>query len=180
MHATRLLSRWGLVLALLFATFGQIAALGSTSAAAATQAEDPYPGPSSTPKVRDTACPFSDADIPSDIAARGNLACGTVDVPEDHANPDGKSISVFIVQIPSISKKPNSSPLFVLAGGPGQGSSGQLGQFSKTVQDPIASWYPFLKDHNVVLIDQRGTGYSDPNLVCPADLPATPGATPVS
>ena len=48
--------------------------------------------------------------------------CGTVSVPEDHGNPAGKRLELSIQVIPSIRANAKDDPVFVFAGGPGQGA----------------------------------------------------------
>lgn len=175
-HITRAPGRWGLIALLLLTTLGQIATVNvATASAVAPALPDPYPALSTVPAIEKTRCPFAKDDLPSDLSGPSDLVCGTITVPEDHANPDGPTITLFLVKIPGSSKDSSRAPLFVLAGGPGQGASDAVGQFSTEVQDPIASWHPLAQGRDVILVDQRGTGRSEPELLCPADL-ATPGA----
>lgn len=178
MNGYRTVPRWTLVLALLITTCAQIT---MTSAAGANaQVTAATPAAESTAKIQRVDCPFTKEQVPADLVEGKNFHCGTLQVPEDHANPTGKTITLFLTQISSSSSDPSAIPLFVLAGGPGQGASDQLGQFSEKVQNPIATWAPFLDTHNVVLIDQRGTGHSEPSLLCPADLTSAATATAVA
>lgn len=175
-HITRAPGRWGLIALLLLTTFGQIATVNAaTASAVAPDLPDPYPTLAEVPSIEKTRCPFAKGDLPSDLSGPSDLVCGTITVPEDHAKPDGPTITLFLVKIPGSSKDAKTSPLFVLAGGPGQGASDAVGQFSTEVQDPIASWQPLAQGRDVILVDQRGTGHSEPSLLCPADR-ATPGA----
>jgi pimeloyl-ACP methyl ester carboxylesterase len=99
------------------------------------------------------ACPF---DQP-----RGyDITCGTVVVPENRSDPDTASIllAVAIVHAPDGGERP---PVLYLAGGPG--GSG-LDDFAS---DPEGWDYGFLETRDLILLDQRGTGYSEPTLDCP-------------
>ncbi|MGI8406580.1 MAG: alpha/beta fold hydrolase [Thermomicrobiales bacterium] len=173
MHATHVIGRWVLAIALLLTTSGQIA---SVAASTLQQAASPVASPGATPpaRIEPEHCPFAKDQVPTDLVEGKNFRCGTLKVPADHAQPGGATITLLVTVITSTNKKPSANPLFVLAGGPGQGASDQLGQFSKKVQPPIATWAPFRDTHDIVLVDQRGTGHSDPSLLCPADLTATP------
>jgi len=93
--------------------------------------------------------------------------CGQVSVPEDRGVKGGRQISLSVVVLPSRSPAGKSDPVFGLAGGPGIGAT------------RLAVSYPRLydmlqNDHDIVLVDQRGTGDSNP-LVCGADLSKNPG-----
>jgi pimeloyl-ACP methyl ester carboxylesterase len=89
------------------------------------------------------------------VAAR----CGTFEVPEDHARPEGRKLSlrVAVVEAEASGKEPD--PVFFLAGGPGQAAT-----------EVYAAVAPALarvnRRRDVVLVDQRGTGGSA-RLSCP-------------
>ncbi len=85
--------------------------------------------------------------------------CATLEVPEDPNNPEGRQISLNIAVIPAISRSPAPDPLFFLSGGPGQAATETFPQIS-TAFDPIT------QKRDIVLVDQRGTGKSNP-LTCP-------------
>ncbi len=78
--------------------------------------------------------------------------CATVSVPEDHANPDGKRIEIFVAVLPALARRPEADPLFLFAGGPGQAAS-DLGRIASAFGD-------VRKLRPIVLVDQRGTGKS--------------------
>jgi len=88
------------------------------------------------------------------IAAR----CGTLEVAENPAEPGGAAIGLSIALVPALNRRAAAAPLFLLAGGPGQAASdlyaGNAGAFSR-----------INRDHDIVLLDQRGTGRSAP-LAC--------------
>ena len=88
--------------------------------------------------------------------------CGTLEVPENRDQPDGRKISLAIAVLPANTLHPRADPLFILAGGPGQAAS-FLGPFA-------AALTGVRKDRDIVLVDQRGTGRSSP-LVCAAFKP---------
>ncbi|HEX2403702.1 MAG TPA: alpha/beta fold hydrolase, partial [Acidimicrobiia bacterium] len=92
--------------------------------------------------------------------------CGTLEVPEDRANPDGRQIGLRVAVVPATAADPEADPLFVLAGGPGDAGT----QFF--------AWLPavFEEVHarrDIVLIDQRGTG--DPQAFTLPQMPDTSG-----
>ncbi len=88
--------------------------------------------------------------------------CGTLEVPENRARPDGRRIRLSVAVLPANTLHPRADPLFILAGGPGQAAS-FLGPFA-------AALTGVRKDRDIVLVDQRGTGRSSP-LVCAAFKP---------
>ncbi len=95
-------------------------------------------------------CRISDADELVSIAAR----CGHLAVPEDPADPDGKKIELAIAIVPAIATQAKSDPVFLLAGGPGQGAI--------EAYAPVLGAYAGLRrERDLVLVDQRGTGGSN-------------------
>ncbi len=86
--------------------------------------------------------------------------CGSLAVPENRANPD-KTIELNIAVLKTSSSEKLNDPLLLLAGGPGQGAvdtfAGIVGVFGQ-----------LLPNRDVVLVDQRGTGDSNP-LRCEVD-----------
>jgi pimeloyl-ACP methyl ester carboxylesterase len=81
--------------------------------------------------------------------------CGTLTVPEDRANPGGRQLALNIAVIPAIKRKPAPDPLFMLAGGPGQSAV-------KTFPAMLLALANIHQDRDIVLVDQRGTGESNP------------------
>ncbi len=86
--------------------------------------------------------------------------CGTLTVPEDPANPEGRQIELFVARIPALSGAPQPDPVLLISGGPGQATTdlylGLRGAFE-----------PIRRDREIILLDQRGTGRSA-RLSCPA------------
>jgi pimeloyl-ACP methyl ester carboxylesterase len=80
--------------------------------------------------------------------------CGRLTVPENRDYPD-KTIELNVAVIKTNSKEKVQDPLLFLAGGPGQGAvdtfAGLVNIFNK-----------LLPNRDIVLVDQRGTGDSNP------------------
>ena len=86
--------------------------------------------------------------------------CGTFDVFENRASRSGRKIALNLLILPALTDKPAPDPVFGFAGGPGQSAVEAL---------PQASFLIALQQRrDIVLIDQRGTGKSNP-LPCPVD-----------
>ena len=83
------------------------------------------------------------------------VRCGVVEVPEDRAAPFGRRIGLNIMILPSTSPEPDLPPLFDLEGGPGLPATKNAG-FYLTVGAGFRARRP------IVLLDQRGTGGSNP------------------
>lgn len=86
--------------------------------------------------------------------------CGYVTLPQDYDYPENGIVQIYYAQIKSSSNTPHPDPLVYLVGGPG--SSG-----SQLLQSSFRAYLrPFAKNRDVIIIDQRGTGLSIPNLYC--------------
>lgn len=118
--------------------------------ASAAEAADP----ASLPRFEAGECP-----VQGDWAAKVRRDCGWLVVPEsrDHAGPRTVRLAVEIMRA---SEPTGAPPLVVLHGGPG--GRGGIGTMSAGV---AAS--PLRRHRDVVIYDQRGSGFSEPQL-CPA------------
>ena len=87
------------------------------------------------------------------------VQCGQLKRPLNPNEPSGKQIDLHFIVLPAQDKNKAPDPIFLLAGGPGQ----------STIS--VASWMQTLfeklqRRHDLVFVDQRGTGKSAP-LECP-------------
>ena len=82
--------------------------------------------------------------------------CGTLQVFENRAAKTGRTIGLNVVVIPASGAKAAPDPVFWLEGGPGAAATQAIGpvtqQYFKGIRD----------DHDLVFVDQRGTGQSNP------------------
>jgi pimeloyl-ACP methyl ester carboxylesterase len=79
--------------------------------------------------------------------------CGQYEVFEDRVKNTGRKIKLNVVVLPALSDKPAPDPIFYLQGGPGGAATSVAG----------ASFMAELhRTRDVVLLDQRGTGKSNP------------------
>jgi pimeloyl-ACP methyl ester carboxylesterase len=112
-------------------------------------AQDTLPG------VEWTSCWMA---LPDDVVEGVNVDCGYLIVPEDRSSVSSPDIELAfaILYTPTDDVKPD--PIIYLAGGPGSNAVGELD-----------TWLglPYLQDRDLILFDQRGTGYSLPSLNCP-------------
>jgi pimeloyl-ACP methyl ester carboxylesterase len=99
----------------------------------------------------------ADCDLPDIAAIAPRLRCGTVRVPRDHARPDAGSFSLAVVVIASEQQPSLPDPVVYISGGPG---------YPLTVYATHQAQPPYAPRRNLILIDQRGTGRSEPSL-CP-------------
>jgi pimeloyl-ACP methyl ester carboxylesterase len=81
--------------------------------------------------------------------------CGVLTVAENPLQPAGRAIELRVAVIPALNRRANAAPLFLLAGGPGQAATdlyvSTAGAFAR-----------INRNHDIVLVDQRGTGKSAP------------------
>ena len=80
--------------------------------------------------------------------------CGQLAVPENRRK-GGRTITLFVARLPALARRHSAQPLFVLAGGPGLGAS----TFYSGAAPAFARIH---RDHDIVIVDQRGTGKSSP------------------
>lgn len=81
--------------------------------------------------------------------------CGTLKVYENRDTKQGRQIDLNIVVLPALSADAKPDPFFFLAGGPGQGAA----QMAKPLRE---AYRQIVNDRDIVLVDQRGTGKSNP------------------
>jgi pimeloyl-ACP methyl ester carboxylesterase len=114
------------------------------SVAGTTSAANFTPGP----------CPKPPGPIPELKTAR----CGRLVVPEDRANPNGKTISLSVAIIPAKAAIPKPDPIVWLAGGPGDDAITEI---------PWAVAGGLNRNRDVIFMSQRGTYTARPKLTCP-------------
>lgn len=89
------------------------------------------------------------------VEAQVDAHCGSLTVLEDPSNPQSRKISLSIAVVSAIKRSPEPDPLFVLAGGPGQAATEIFPSLVNTL-------FRIHEERDIVLIDQRGTGNSNP------------------
>lgn len=80
--------------------------------------------------------------------------CTDFDVAQNPAEPQGRHIGLHLAVIRSDAAKPNADIVVMLAGGPGEAATQAFADTSV--------YAGVLKHHDVLLLDQRGTGGSNP------------------
>lgn len=84
-----------------------------------------------------------------------DVLCGTFRVPEDRGAPGGRTLDLNIVVLPAAGEKADSVPVVLLAGGPGGAATESA--FAVGILFP-----DMRRDFDVILVDRRGTGDSNP------------------
>ena len=113
-----------------------------------------------------------------DSAVTTAAYCAPFSVPENRADPHSREIDLKLALIKSDAQVAEQDIVVYLAGGPGESAT-------QTYPEIAAALAPLRKHHDILLMDQRGTGGSHP-LACPqvqktmdqnADLPFDPQRT---
>lgn len=105
---------------------------------------------SPSPSLALIPCKVAGIDLPA--------RCGTYAVPEDRSTPAGRSIGLNVAVISPSGPRQAVAPVFLLAGGPGQGAT-EIGAFLPQELLQLS------ESRDLVLVDQRGTGRSH-SLAC--------------
>ena len=82
--------------------------------------------------------------------------CGTFDVPEDRKHPEGRHLKLRVAVVPALAHAAKPDPLFLLAGGPGTAATEVLPGLVPAAFEKVH------RTRDLVLVDQRGTGSSNP------------------
>jgi pimeloyl-ACP methyl ester carboxylesterase len=128
------------------------------------QASSPTPGTFQT-----ATCPFQLAD---GVVEGHDVRCGYLTVLEDHARPHGRTIQLAVAIFTPILVSPAPDPIIYLGGGPG---GPVLASIGPTIQ--LGDVNTYWGNRAVILLDQRGLGYSQPSLACFTEAAAMPKAT---
>ena len=134
---------------------GIAGAAAGLAAASATKADTP--ATSSTPPAPTSDMPgLSPCQLehPQKLSVV-SADCGVLTVPENPAKPAGRQIGLAFARVPAINRRKQPDPLFVIAGGPGMAAT--------TFYAMTAPVFTRIhRDRDIVLLDQRGTGGSNP------------------
>lgn len=80
--------------------------------------------------------------------------CGVVEVPENPDKPQGRRLQLGVAIVPAENPGAHDDPIVPLMGGPGEDAISSAEYYLSTIG-------PLLKDRDLLLIDQRGTGKSN-------------------
>jgi pimeloyl-ACP methyl ester carboxylesterase len=98
------------------------------------------------------------SDCPFEVLADEEISCGYLTVPENRDDPAGNYANLAVAILHASGTRPRQDPILYLEGGPG----------GSALADPDY-WLESLlhTSRDIILLDQRGTGYSLPSLDCP-------------
>jgi pimeloyl-ACP methyl ester carboxylesterase len=85
----------------------------------------------------------------------GVALCGTLEVLENGAAPQGRKIPLRVVVLKATGAAPVADPVYLLTGGPGQAATERIAAFAREHTRTRVQ-------RDLVLVDQRGTGGSNP------------------
>lgn len=100
-------------------------------------------------------CPFP---LPDGQLEGETIDCGLLLVPEDRTNPNTPQIEIAFTILYSTGVSVRNDPVIYLMGGPGGSTLSEVEEWTHSA---------FLVERDLILFDQRGTGYSYPRLYCP-------------
>lgn len=93
-----------------------------------------------------------------------NASCGYVTVPEFHDRTTKNTFKLAFIRLKSTGNNPNATPLIMEQGGPGASSFHRIRHFV-----PEGILLPLQQQRDILLIEQRGSYYSQPSLPCDRD-----------
>ncbi len=105
-----------------------------------------------------THCPFP---LGKGLSEGQNVRCGFLVVPEDRSHVPGPTIHLAVAIFKTPSSHPAPDPMLFLSGGPG---AALLENKVPEYNDGNLAY--LLQNRDLILFDQRGTGYSQPSLHC--------------
>jgi pimeloyl-ACP methyl ester carboxylesterase len=108
-------------------------------------------------------CPFKPT---TGIKEGKDVSCGYLTVPEDRQHANGHTIKLAVAVFKAPDKNPASEPLLYLSGGPGGSLLGDVGPIISHSDEDGISLESISLGHDLILMDQRGTGFSQPSLTC--------------
>lgn len=103
-------------------------------------------------------CPFA---IGPGLVEGKNIICGFLTVPEDRSQPRGPTIRLAVAVFKAPNPRPVPDPVLVLGGGPGEAQLVNTGPLINARNLTLVA-----AGRDLILLDQRGEGYSQPSLSC--------------
>ena len=139
-----------------------------TPAPTATPTPEPTPTPTAVPApasdipaaedaFREDSCPFSNQPGTPLWAAE----CGYLTVPADYDNPEAGTFEIAVAVFRAAGERTSDVPVIYLEGGPGGNALEGLEVSGGVILEPLN------ENRDVIVFDQRGTGFSEPALSCP-------------
>lgn len=108
--------------------------------------------PKETPEAAAPAVALEPCELPG---YEGPARCGRLEVLEDRQGRAGREIGLRLAVLPATGEAPAKEPVFFVSGGPGQGAVPLAGLVGRLLAQAHSQ-------HDLVLVDLRGTGGSHP------------------
>jgi len=152
--------------------FIALALLALVTLIAACDDEDPEPGGTAVPEsvtataTEGAATPATEARevewgaCAFQVPANVEMECGVLVVPADRADAAAGDVRLHFGIVRTQAEAAAEDPTVFLSGGPGQGAL----EFVPIAYAQI--FEPFVANRDLVIVDQRGTGLSEPSLKC--------------
>ncbi|MFO0452086.1 MAG: alpha/beta hydrolase [Pseudomonadota bacterium] len=113
----------------------------------------PWTAPGAAPAAR---VALADCRLPHPAGlATVPARCGSVNVPENPAESGGRRITLRVAVVPALDRRSEREPLFIVSGGPGQAATDFYAAYA-------SAFATIQRTRDLVLLDQRGTGGSNP------------------
>ncbi|MGL5930927.1 MAG: alpha/beta hydrolase [Dermatophilaceae bacterium] len=116
---------------------------------------------SERPRYTTTSC-FTP--LPENLVEGRDVRCGRVSVPARYDRPGAGTLDVAVAVLVAREEPVKADPVMLLGGGPGD----DIISFLPALMDPSVAETPLAADRDIVLVNQRGTFYGQPELRCPA------------
>lgn len=120
----------------------------------------PTPITTGVPRFESSSCPFP---LGSRFVEGKTVTCGYLVVPEDRSDTKSPTIQLAVAVFKTPSAQPAPDPMVFLQGGPG---GRVIKDFAGLITGGSIDMESQFGNHDLVLIDQRGTGFSHPSLQC--------------
>jgi pimeloyl-ACP methyl ester carboxylesterase len=120
----------------------------------------PTPITTGIPRFQSSVCPFT---LGSNFVEGRNVLCGYLVVPEDRSDARSPTIQLAVAIFKTPSAHPAPDPMLFLQGGPG---GRIIKDFAGLITGGSIDLVSQFGNHDLILIDQRGTGFSQPSLQC--------------
>lgn len=115
------------------------------------------------PVFQPAACKF--AGVPANWANKNRIECGWLQVRESRDKPDSRMLKLWVAIARAEAADKRDDPILYLNGGPGVATVDYF--FPHVLTNPQSKTWPvFRKERDLVFLDQRGSGRSDPAF-CP-------------
>ena len=108
----------------------------------------------------DYAYSFEKAECQFEVPTDEEMECGYLVVPQNRKQKNRPNIKLHVAVVHSKNENPAPDPVVILNGGPGGYTLDSIGHW-------LDIFTPIRNYRDLIIIDQRGTGYSQPSLNCP-------------